>query len=129
MRLLHFVTLLLLLSYHVLSAPATGPQRKGRSFKVDRVRRTDYVAHGPTALRKAYRKFNIPTTMFGVDVDDFEPIDMKQAVLSSNSPDSEPQRTGSVSATSVQSKAEFVSPVTIGGQKIVMDFDTGSSDL
>ena len=55
---------------------------------------------------------------------------MKNAVQTSNAAaDSGTDQTGSVSASPVQSDSEFVSPVTIGGQKIVMDFDTGSSDL
>lgn len=87
------------------------------------------MPHGPTALRNAYRKFNIIPNMFGIDMDDFEPVDMKNIIQQSNEPDNEPERTGSVSATSIQSDVQFVSPVTIGGQKIVMNFDTGSSDL
>ena len=42
---------------------------------------------------------------------------------------SEPEAAGAVSAASVQEDAVFVSPVTIGGQKIMMNFDTGSADL
>lgn len=38
-------------------------------------------------------------------------------------------QTGDVTATSVQGDAQFVSQVTIGGQPIVMNFDTGSADL
>lgn len=121
----------ILLIYHVCALPALRPQRKGRSFKVDRVRRADYVAHGPTALRTAYRKFGIVPTNFGLDLEDFEPINLKDTHPAGNRTDSEaePERTGTVSATSVQSNAQFVSPVIIGGQKIIMTFDTGSSDL
>jgi hypothetical protein len=129
MHLVHSLAVLLFLSYHVLAAPAPASQEKGRSFKVDRLRREDYVADGPTALRNAYRKYHIVPTDTGVDMDDFEPVDTKSAVASNNGPDSEPERNGSVSARSVQSDVAFVSPVTIGGQKIVMNFDTGSSDL
>ncbi|RJE24426.1 Aspartic endopeptidase [Aspergillus sclerotialis] len=122
----------LLLVYHARSVPAPlRPQLKGRSFKVDRVRRADYVAHGPTALRNAYRKFGIVPTSFGLDLEDFEPINLKDTHPAGNQTDNEPEpeRTGTVSATSVQSNAQFVSPVIIGGQKIIMTFDTGSSDF
>lgn len=39
------------------------------------------------------------------------------------------EETGSVAAKSVQGDSEFVSPVLIGGQKITLDFDTGSADM
>lgn len=125
-----WIFLFLLLTYHAISAPTPfHPQREGRSFKVDRVRRADYIAHGPTALRKVYRKYGIVPTAFGLNLEDLEPINVKHAHSAGNRSISEPDRTGSVSATSVQNDAEFVSPVIIGGQKIIMTFDTGSSDL
>lgn len=135
MHLIISLVLFLSLSYDALAAPAVAlhhPQQKSKSFRVERVRRSDYVAHGPTALRKAYRKFGIvPIDFGGIDLDDFEPFDVKHtsksASYSQNSGESE--QTGSVSATSVQGDVEFVSPVQIGGQTVVMDFDTGSSDM
>lgn len=36
---------------------------------------------------------------------------------------------GEVTATGSQNLAEFLSPVSVGGQTLVMDFDTGSSDM
>lgn len=122
--------LLLLLTHHALAAPAPlQPQRKCGSFKVDRVRRADYIAHGPTALLKTYRKYGIVPTTFGLDLEDFEPVNVKHTHSAGNQSTAEPERTGTVSATSVQNDVEFVSPVIIGGQKIIMTFDTGSSDL
>ena len=37
--------------------------------------------------------------------------------------------TGSVTATPQQYAAEYLCPVTIGGQTLNLDFDTGSADL
>jgi len=37
--------------------------------------------------------------------------------------------TGEVTNTPTQSDAEFLAPISIGGQTLMMDFDTGSSDL
>ena len=37
--------------------------------------------------------------------------------------------TGNVTNTPEAGDVEFLSPITVGGQKMVMDFDTGSSDL
>lgn len=36
---------------------------------------------------------------------------------------------GSVSAKPEEADAEFLSPITVGGQQMMMDFDTGSSDM
>lgn len=36
---------------------------------------------------------------------------------------------GEVPTTGTQNDAEFVSPVSVGGQTVIMDFDTGSSDM
>jgi hypothetical protein len=38
-------------------------------------------------------------------------------------------QTGKVAAVPEPNAAEYLSPVTIGGQTVTLDFDTGSSDL
>jgi hypothetical protein len=104
------------------AAPLTHKQ-KGSLFTV-----RDYLPHGPTALNRAYRKFNITPTSLGLDVTEFEfvePCHRNGTVSQTASSPSE----GGVPVTSVQNGALFVAPVTIGGQTLMMDFDTGSSDL
>ncbi|KAF7589768.1 hypothetical protein BBP40_003876 [Aspergillus hancockii] len=129
MRLILSFLLALSFVYRVYSLPASSKsQLKGRSFKVERVRRGLESVHGPTALRRAYEKFGIVPTDLGIDLDDFEPITAKHAVASKNDV-SEPDQKGAVSASSVQGDAAFVSPVIIGDQKIVLNFDTGSADF
>ncbi|KAL2011195.1 hypothetical protein VTN00DRAFT_3913 [Thermoascus crustaceus] len=123
-----FICLLVFFTCSALSVP-TRPQRKGRSFKVGRIRRSDYVPFGPAALRKAYSKYGITPTQFGLDILDFEPIKLKPFDSEASRNVSEPDQTGAVSAQSVQDDAEFVSPVMVGGQMMVMNFDTGSSDM
>ena len=112
MQLVQSLLFALSLSCSVLSAP-TRPQRQGRSFKVDRV--LQGASNGPESLNRACRKFGIGKVNLGVD--------MK---LGSGQDE---DQTGDVTATSVQGDAQFVSQVTIGGQPIVMNFDTGSADL
>ncbi|KAJ5159730.1 aspergillopepsin A-like aspartic endopeptidase [Penicillium canariense] len=132
MHLLLSLVLFLSLTYDVLAVPAPLHHvRKSRSFRIERVKRSDYVAHGPSALRKAYRKFGIaPTNFTGIELSDFEPFNLtKSAVTTNQNNVDEPDQTGAVSATSVQGDVEFVSPVTIGGQTVTMDFDTGSADM
>lgn len=106
---------------------------QGRSFKVERVKRNGHVvAHGPAALRKAYRKFGIDTTTLnGVDASDFQPFEIKPTtsvkIAKEDVVDSD--QTGTVDATSVDGDVEFVSPVNIGGQTLDMNFDSGSADM
>ena len=135
---MHFLAFLLLyfsLIYDALAMPAPLFQRasrKGRSFRVQQAKRSEYVAHGPNALRKAYRKFGIAATNYSdVDVDDFEPFGATQitSVASNQKAADSSDQTGAVGATSVHGGVEFVSPVTIGGQDLTLDFDTGSADL
>ncbi|KKK21268.1 hypothetical protein ARAM_001256 [Aspergillus rambellii] len=110
-----------------LSAPTSPPQIKGRSFKIEKVRRAETLS-GPSALRRAYVKYGIVPTNLGIDLSDFEPI-VKTAVANTTNDVAEPEQTGGVSATSVEGDAAFVSPMTIGGQQLTVTFDTGSSDL
>ncbi|KAK5165398.1 uncharacterized protein LTR77_008927 [Saxophila tyrrhenica] len=48
---------------------------------------------------------------------------------SSSSPSGSGSDDGEVSATPEDNEAAYISPVTIGGQKMNLDFDTGSADL
>lgn len=81
---------------------------------------------GTIAIRKAYNKFGLQD--FGMipelDVSTTLIPFSELAASGGSSTDN-----GQVSATSSQNDAEFLSPVTIGGQTLVMDFDTGSSDM
>jgi aspergillopepsin I len=111
------IFLLLCLSYNALSAPTS--KQQGRSFQVERFRRSDYVAHGPTALQKAHRKYGIPMNSDTPN----------QSYQTSSNSEPETHEVGEVSATLVQGGSEYVSPVVIGGQTFNMDFDTGSSTM
>ncbi|KAF9883432.1 hypothetical protein FE257_003474 [Aspergillus nanangensis] len=129
MKLPRTLFLTLFLTHGVFSAPASGqPHLNGRSFRVERVRRGSNNLHGPTALRRAYTKYGIVPTDLGIDLDDFEPIAMHTAAQQDFS-EPELDQTGAVSAASVQNDAAFVSPVTVGGQRLILNFDTGSSDF
>lgn len=134
MQFILFIAIFFSLSFNALSMPVT-PQNhlQGRSFKVERVKRNGHVvAHGPAALRKAYRKFGIDaTTLNGVDASDFQPFETKPTtsvkVAKEDVVDSD--QTGTVDATSVDGDVEFVSPVNIGGQTLDLNFDSGSADM
>lgn len=77
-----------------------------KGFTVNQGTAKPYQA-GPVVLNKAYSKFNKEA-----------PEEVKKAAAG-----------GSVTATPEQYDAEYLCPVTIGGQTLNLDFDTGSADL
>ncbi|KAJ5200457.1 Peptidase A1 [Penicillium cf. griseofulvum] len=135
MQFILFLAVFSSLSFNALSMPvAPSNHLQGRSFKVERVKRNGDTIHGPTALRKAYRKFGIDAAALnGVDASDFQPFDTKHTPTASVKVAKEDvahsEQTGAVDATSVDGDVEFVSPVNIGGQTLDLNFDTGSADM
>lgn len=111
---------------------------RGRSFKV-LVRRNDSNLNSPlpagsgvAAMGKAYRKFGFPSPESPSNQSyprslrrSGEELDAGPAAVST----SQNPNTSTVIATAQEGDAEFLSPVTIGGQTVRMNFDTGSSDL
>ncbi|KAJ9493928.1 hypothetical protein LTR99_010224 [Exophiala xenobiotica] len=63
---------------------------------------------GPVQLQKTYNKYNKPA-----------PADVSNAAAAD----------GTVTATPEEYDSEYLCPVTIGGQTLNLDFDTGSADL
>jgi hypothetical protein len=118
------ITKLLLATSLICATFAAPTQHKKRSFKIDRVRQANYVPNGPAALRKAYIKFGLDDISFLPDANVASSINADTASAAGTGTEQ-----GSVSASPTQNDAEFLSPVTVGGQTIVMDFDTGSSDM
>jgi len=102
-----------LLAASTIAAPAPANIQK-RSF-VHHVKRTINRRDpgvGPDAMLKAYRKFGFEL--------------MNRAANTTAAPGS---GSGTVAAAPEPNNAEYLSPVTIGGQQVTLDFDTGSSDL
>jgi hypothetical protein len=98
-----------LASATLLSLAAASPLEKRGSFSVTQVPNTKFVANGPTAYARAFKKYN-------------KPIPHDLAVATSND--------GSVAATPDDaSDSEYLSPVSIDGQTLNLQFDTGSADL
>lgn len=86
-------------------------------------------------MDRAYRKFGFPSLELDPDVD------VVSHVTSGTGGDGDTDSTinptasnadaaaSKVVATAEEGDSEFLSPITIGGQTLNMDFDTGSSDL
>ncbi|PNY21206.1 Uncharacterized protein TCAP_07266 [Tolypocladium capitatum] len=110
----------LLVSLLALVSAASSSIQK-RSFSVDRVANPNFAGrNGHNALAKAYRKFGMVV-----------PQGLADTLAAQNTKRSEngTKQTGTVEADPKKNDVEFLSPVTIGGQKLNLDFDTGSSDL
>src|SRR6266536_779638 len=148
--------LLLALVTFVLAAPAPPAPIQKRSFKVERVPNPNYVRKagaGTRALVKAYRKYSVPLPAGLLDAmnaakggqggsvaDNADGLNALTDALNGLLGDGADTQTGAaatngstgageVTATPENGDIEYLSPVTIGGQTINMDFDSGSSDL
>jgi aspergillopepsin I len=86
------------------------------SFSVKQVKNPNFKRSGVDAFAHAFHKY-------GKEM----PSYLKEALASKSSKDG---NDGSVTATpSDQYDSEYLCPVSIGGQTLNLDFDTGSSDL
>ncbi|KAK4465383.1 penicillopepsin [Cladorrhinum samala] len=144
-------TLIVLLGLLVSSASAAPKKLAKRSFRIDRVRNKHFRGHdGPRQLLKTYRKYqmSIPNDLVDAVVNHVsqpgpgkpEPL-YRRWFSKSTKPSSSPGTDstsisaakaadyGLVNATPELGDIEFLSPITIGGQTINVDFDSGSADL
>lgn len=88
---------------------------------------------GVAAMGKAYRKFGFPSPESPSSQSyprslrrSGKELDTSQNLNTSTTAG---KTSADVIATAQEGDAEFLSPVTIGGQTVRMNFDTGSSDL
>ena len=89
-----------------------------KSFSAPAVYNTNFVRNGTAALLKAYAKHKLTPTK------DFSP-EIKSALQSAT----QKRQDGSAPADPTQYDSEYLVSTTIGGQKLNLDFDTGSADL
>jgi hypothetical protein len=132
---LFFIVALLVAIAFAAPAPARRSVQK-RSFKVPRQLNKAHPTgpNGMLAMRKVFRKYN-----FQVREEFMSREGLIGQTKASNKNGSSSQgsaaaaadknQTGTVMATPEQNAALFLSPVTIGGQTLNLDFDSGSSDL
>lgn len=116
-----FVTFLFLAT--ALSSPIK--QQQKRSFKIPRIRQANYVPNGKAAYRRALFKF-------GFDDISFQPngeVAARIQAATNASIAATDNEDGQTAAAPSQNDAQFLSPVSVGGQTLVMNFDSGSSDL
>ncbi|KAK1961084.1 acid protease [Colletotrichum sublineola] len=113
-------------------------QKRGH-FVVPRVPNENFKGHdGTRQLIKAYRKFSMPMppglleAMAAQAANNPEPVKAESfkafATNNTNAAAGAPG-TGLTTATPIRNDVEYVSPIKIGGQTIIVDFDSGSSDF
>ncbi|KAL8963707.1 MAG: hypothetical protein Q9183_004980, partial [Haloplaca sp. 2 TL-2023] len=108
---MHFAEVLMVAATFYLLAAATPIELRPRNknFIVHQQTRKPLKKSGPRAVLSTYAKYNVTA-----------PEDVIRAAANND---------GTVSATPEIFDSEYLTPVTIGGQVVNLDFDTGSSDL
>jgi hypothetical protein len=96
----------------VLSTPTPTVQKRSFKHVVRRSINRRHPASGPNAMVKAYRKYG---------------FQLLGAKANTTAPSA--QESGTVAAVPEPNAAEYLSTISVGGQSLTMDFDTGSSDL
>ena len=93
----------------LVSAVPVELEKRGAAFRLDQTVQKPFMLSGPAAMAKTYAKFGkaIPAVI---------------AAAAANND-------GTVTASPEEYDSEYLCPVTIGGQTLNLDFDTGSSDL
>jgi aspergillopepsin I len=110
-------TLTTLLALAVAAHAAPAEKRAGGSFSIPAVHNTQHTRNGTAAMLKAYKKFGLkPTQQFS---DSF----INEITASWKRQD------GTVTASPDPNNVEYLVPVSIGGEKLNLDFDSGSADL
>ncbi|KAI4259314.1 MAG: hypothetical protein L6R42_004632 [Xanthoria sp. 1 TBL-2021] len=122
MRSIH---LYLLSAISLSSAVLAAPTKTGKgSFKIQRRRiSARSLGGGAAELGKAYRKYgwDVPTAL-----SDKSSTHKSLALGDPKDPDDD---TGNIPADEEEGDVSFLAPITVGGQPLMMNFDTGSSDL
>ncbi|KAK5078354.1 hypothetical protein LTR64_003235 [Lithohypha guttulata] len=133
--------ILTLLAASTLAIPINSRSINKRSFKVPRVEVKNYVPNGPKALKRAYAKFGISEPLSGPsslhkrelkfgfgDLTIVPTGDVAKKISSAVAGSTSGTENGETTATGTQNDAQFLSPVTIGGQELIVNFDSGSAD-
>ena len=117
----------------VQAVPAPAPARvpvptKEKSFIIKRVENPRYVRVGSVAVRHVFGKYgwDLPSSLVDDDKDNDRGTPVVKSLDKNNSTSGVHIAAGSHSSSA---ETQFLVPVTVGGQALVMNLDTGSSDL
>lgn len=91
------------------AAPLDVKRNVNNDFTIMQSAHKQSIKSGPVAYAKVFAKYGKQA-----------PPALKAAAANSG---------GTVTTTPTQFDTEYLTPVTVGGQQLTLDFDTGSSDL
>lgn len=93
----------------LVSAVPLELEKRGAAFRLDQTVQKPFMLSGPSSVAKTYAKYGkaVPAVI---------------AAAAANND-------GTVTASPEEYDSEYLCPVSIGGQTLNLDFDTGSSDL
>lgn len=91
------------------ASPIAEQQNLKKAFTIHQSVAKEFIQSGPAAVLSTYRKFSKPA-----------PDDVVAAAAAND---------GVVSASPTAYDLQYLTPVTIGGQTVNLDIDTGSADL
>ncbi|EXJ75105.1 aspergillopepsin I [Cladophialophora psammophila CBS 110553] len=117
----HFLLVILFLTA-TFASPVQKKQK--RSFKVPRIQQHNYKPNGKAAYRRALFKFGFGDIEFLPGGEVATRIKAASEAQINNTA----SENGETTASPTQNDAQFLSPVKIGGQTLIMNFDSGSSD-
>lgn len=140
----YFVAVLLVALFVTLAiaSPVTPipeyARKEKRSFKVERFKNKNFAGHnGPAQLAKTLLKYGMPMpaglaeSIAAMQQD--RVLSLAKATAEAGNSTGKATNstggTGKVTATPEAQDVEYLSPVSIGGQVLNLDFDSGSSDL
>lgn len=106
---MHFTQQLIVSTALVALASASPLEKRKSAFTVHQTVPKPFIKSGPAAVAAVYAKYGATP-----------PQDVVDAAAAND---------GTVTTTPEQYDSEYLTPVSIGGQTLNLDFDTGSSDL
>jgi len=110
----------------ILAAAAAPSKQQRRSFKIHRQATGNTRArNGVADMHKAYQKYGFPISDALAGAVAQSKIEAPINTVSQSAA----KQDGTTDVTPDQGDSEFLSAVDLGGQKLMMDFDTGSSDM
>lgn len=96
---------------------------------MDRIRNTNYTTNGAMARRKTFNKMGWNSRVASPAHDALFEARVKEEVKAEKLKSRGLTQNGKVTATPSEYHEQYICPVTIGGQTLNLDFDSGSSDL